>query len=279
MAREDTLSILKSDLKTKEKLIETYKEVVDMIQKGALSMQFKNTNLSGDPEAGSVEVSRLLTSSSKAYGTARAAGTGDAVADNKVTINLDQDKEIVEELEYKDVKFYGIPNIMDKRKRNHWMAMTRELDTAFFAVAESEGASHSVTGSTIVDKLESLILSIETVTNNNVNGVDRDLIYVTVTPQVYAELRNKIDTLPNPNEGGVDARYFHDVRIFSNSRQTQDAICMAYGAIGQPVVSEPYEIDRIPLSNAFSVELYYHYGTKAVMSDLIKYADFSTVSA
>jgi len=279
MAKQSALSIFESDKSTLDALIESYAELVDMIQKGAISAQLKNTILSGDPESGSVEVRRLMTSASQAYGTARTAGEGNLVANNGVTINLDQDKEIIEEVEWKDIQFYGIPAILAGRRRNHQLAMIRELDTAFFAEAESAGSEATVTGATIVAKMEELIQSIETVSNDNVNGVDRNMIAVTVTPAIYGELRNYIDTLPNPREGGVDAAFFHDVRVFSNSRQTEDAICMVYGSVAQPVVAKPYELDRIPLSNSIAIELFYHYGTKAVMADLIKYASFSEVSA
>jgi hypothetical protein len=52
---------------------------------------------------------------------------------------------------------------------------------------------------------------------------------------------------------------------------------MAVGAIAQPVVAQPYVVEPIPLSNAVAIELFYHYGTKAVMPDLIKYASLSAV--
>lgn len=279
MAKQDALNIFLSNGSTEDKLIESYSELVDMIQKGAISSQIKNTNLSGDPESGSVEVRRLMTAASQAYGTARTAQAGDAVKNNGVTINLDQDKEIVEEVEWKDVQFYGIGDILAKRSRNHQLAMIRELDTAFFTEAVSAGTEETITSSTIEDQIEELIQSVETVSNDNVDGVDRDMLVLTVSPAVYGQLRNYIDSLPNPLDGGVDVKRFHDVRIFSNTRQTVDAICMAEGAIAQPVVAQPYEVDRIPLSNALAIELFYHYGTQAVMADLIKYATLSAISA
>jgi hypothetical protein len=279
MAKQDALSIFLSDGTTEDTLRESYAEIVDMIQKSAISSQIKNVNLSGDPESGSVEVRRLMTAASQAYGTARTAGAGDEVSNNGVTINLDQDKEIVEEVEWKDIQFYGIGDILSKRRLNHQLAMVRELDTAFFTEAEAEGSEETITSSTIEDQIEELIQSVETVSNDNVDGVDRDMLVLSVTPQVYGELRNYIDSLPNPLNGGVDHKVFHDVKIFSNTRQTKDAICMAIGAVAQPVVAQPYEVERIPLSNSIAIELYYSYGTQAVMSDLIKYASLSAVSA
>lgn len=48
-----------------------------------------------------------------------------------------------------------------------------------------------------------------------------------------------------------------------------DVIVMVDGAIAQPVKSTPYSAEKIPLSEAYGIELFYHYGTKSVMPDLI----------
>ena len=273
MAKEDALSILLADGKTADKLKESYAELVDMIQKSAISAQIKNTNLSGNPESGSVEARRLMTAESQDYGTARTAGAGDKVKNNGVTINLDVDKEIVEEVEWKDIQFYGIDGIIAKRQANHQNAMIRELDRAFFTEAESAGTEVAITGTEIVDQLEELIQAVETVSNDNVDGVDREMLVLSVTPNIYGQVRTYLDKVTNLN--GQDYNVFHGVRIFSNVRQTEDAICMAVGAIAQPVVAQPYVVEPIPLSNAVAIELFYHYGTKAVMPDLIMYASLS----
>ncbi len=279
MAKEDALNIFLSNGSTLDTLMESYAEVVDMVQKSSISSQLKNVNISGDPQGGSVEVRRLLTAVSQAYGTARTAGEGDAILNGGVTVNLDIDKEIVEEIEWKDIELYGISDLLNKRAKNHQMAMIRELDTAFFTEAVSAGSEETITTSTIEDQIEELIQSVETTSNNNVDGVDRDMIAVSVTPAVYGQLRNYIDSLPNPVNGGVDVKRFHDVQIFSNTRQSVDAVAMVIGAVAQPVIANVYKMERIPLSNAIAVELFYSYGTAAVMPDLIKYATLSSVSA
>lgn len=277
--KQDALNIFLTDGTTEDKLVEAYAEIIDMIQKGAISTQIKNINLSGDPQSGSVVVRRLQTSASAEYGTARTASKGDLIKNNGVTINIDQDKEIVEEVQFKDIKLYGIDGILAKRQLNHKLAFIRELDTAFFTEAEAEGSSVSPTGETIVAKLEDLIVALEIVENNNVDGVDRSMISVSLLPRVYSALRTYIDTLPNPRKGGVDLATFHGVRVFSNHRQTSEAVAMVDGAIAQPVTSKPYQAEKIPFSNAVAVELFYSYGTEAVMPDLIMYADFEVISA
>ncbi len=279
--KQDALNLYLANKTTKAKLAESYASMVDQVQKGALSIGLKNFELSGDPSGGSVEVTRLMTSASQPYGTARTAGKGDQLNDNKVTINLNVDREIVEEFQSKDLKRYGIGDLIGRRQPNHVLAMIRELDTAFFAEAESAGSEYVITnsvGTELVDKLEELIIAVETIKNANTDGVPRELISVSVTPVVYARLGNAIDKLPNPANGGVMTAYFHGVRIFSNTRQTEEAICMVDGAIAQPTDITPYEASRIGFSKAFSVELFYDYGTKAVAPDHIKYATLTPES-
>ena len=97
MARTDALSITTNG-STADKLAESYGKVIDSIQKGAISEKIKNTDYSGDPTTGSVEVNRFNNAASNNYGTARTAGAGSKLINGgKVTINLNQDKEIVEE--------------------------------------------------------------------------------------------------------------------------------------------------------------------------------------
>ena len=272
MARQDALSIY-VDNSTLDKLAETYGEVIEAVQKGAISEQIKNKNYSGDPTTGSVEIDRFKNAQVDNLGTARSGGAGKKLKNTgKVTINIDTDKEIVEEIAKKDIKLYGLNGMAQKRKVNHTKRMIAYLDTQFFADAETEGTAVTPTqnADTIVKQLEELIVSVETTVNDWVDGVDRDMLVVTVTPTIYSQLLNYIDSVPNPISG-LDEDMFHKVRIFSNHRQTKSMICMIDGAIGQPVVSDQYDAEKIPLSNDIALELYFSKGTKAVMPDLIKY--------
>ena len=98
MARQDANSIYINDT-DKDKLAETYGEVIEAVQKGAISEQIKNKNYSGDPSTGSVEIDRFKNATINDLGTARTGGKGDQVKNTgKVTINVDTDKEIVEEI-------------------------------------------------------------------------------------------------------------------------------------------------------------------------------------
>ena len=112
MARTDALSIY-TDSNTRDKLAEIQGFVIETVQKSAVSEKMKNTEYSGDPAAGSVEIDRFKNAQVDDYGTARAAGAGNKILNTgKVTINIDEDKEIVEEIAKKDVKLYGIASIV-----------------------------------------------------------------------------------------------------------------------------------------------------------------------
>ncbi|MEG0618744.1 MAG: hypothetical protein RR557_05490 [Bacilli bacterium] len=272
MARQDALSIYINDT-NKDKLAETYGEVIEAVQKGAISEQIKNKNYSGDPTTGSVEIDRFKNATVNDLGTARTNAKGDKLKNTgKVIINVDTDKEIVEELAKKDVKLYGLDGMAEKRKINHIKRMIAYLDSQFFLKAELEGTAITIpaTVTSLVDKLEMLIQNIETTQNDWVDGIDRDMIILTVTPAVYGKLENYIDSVPNSIKD-LSNELFHKVRIFSNHRQTKDAICMIDGAIAQLVTTDEYDAEKIPLSNDVALELFFSKGTRAVMPDLIKY--------
>ncbi len=73
MARTDALSIY-VDANTADKLAEIQGFVIDTIQKNAVSEKIKNTEYSGDPSSGSVEIDRFKNAQVDDYGTAHAAG-------------------------------------------------------------------------------------------------------------------------------------------------------------------------------------------------------------
>ena len=272
MARENALNIY-IDNETKDKLAETYGNVIEAVQKGAISEQIKNKNYSGDPKSGSVEIDRFKNASVDALGTARTAGAGKGLKNTgKVTVNINTDKEIVEELAMKDVRLYGIAGMAEKRKTNHIKRMIAFLDNTFFAKAEAEGTSVDLSSyDTVQAKLEALIQSVEATENDWVDGVDRDQLVVTLRPAVYGALLNYLDSVPN-TVTGLKEDFFHGVRVYSNHRQSKDMICMIDGAIAQPVVTDEYDAEKIPLSNDIALELFFSVGTKSVMADLIKFS-------
>jgi hypothetical protein len=258
---------------TKAKLREGYGGLIESIQKNALSVRLKNARYSGNPEAGSVKVSRFVNSKSQAYGTARAAGEGNPLRDLGVVVNVDTDKEIIEEIEAKDIRFSPVEGVVANRIADHDKTVVRELDSAFFAAVEAVAdAEVTLTAGALEAQLEELIQSMETLSNDFVDGVDRDLMDVTLTPAVYGVLRTKFDPIVGVN-GETIGQTYHGVRVWSNIRQTKDFVLIVDGAVAQPVVLDEYAPSRIPLSNAAAVELFYHYGTKVVAEDLVLWAE------
>lgn len=271
MARTNALSILAGS--DADQLAEAYAGLIERVQKSAISEQIKNTNYSGDPTTGSVEVSRFKNATSADYGTARTAAKGSKLDNSgKVTINVDTDKEIIEEVAQKDIKLRGIANIISSRTSDHVSQMVTELDKAFFTTAEAAATAVTTTETDIESVVEDAIQAVETTSNDWVEGVDRSKIVLTLTPKAYGKLRNYIDkvTVPTADSGEEKIDQFHGVRVFSNARQTSAVIAMIDGAIAQPVLVDEYDAEKISLSNDFAVELFYSYGTKAVTPDLIR---------
>lgn len=270
MARTNAASIV--DDAAADQLAESYGVVLESVQKAAISERFKNTVYSGDATSGSVEVSRFANAEVKAQGTARTAGAGD-VLDNsgKVTINVDVDKEIVEEVKNKDVALRGIPGLVQSRRANHALRMTADLDRAFFTVAEAAAATVVLTGITdIKDQIEAVIQSLETTSNDYVDGVDRELIQVALLPGAYGKIRTELDIVIGSD--GESITKYHGVEVVSNTRQTASIVAMVHGAVGQLILADQYDAERIPLSNDTAIELFYSRGTAAVAGDLIKKA-------
>ena len=275
MARIDSLSIL-LDPSGKDDLAEKYGPVIENLEKATIAGILKNRELSGDPTTGTVEAKRFANATSAAYGTARAAGKGTGVKAKPVTIAINTDKEIVEEIEEKDTRLYGVDNVINRRIVNHGRSMERELERAFLQCAKDDGAALTLTATEINEKVEELIQKIETTSNDYVDGVDRDMIAVILDTATYAAMRNFLDTSAyNANIDSATREFgiFHGVRVYSSVYlpDTVTMVGMANGSIAQPVMSTVMDPVKIQLSNAIGFGLFYSYGTEAVMPDLIHY--------
>lgn len=272
MARTDALNVFDSG-STKAKLAESYGQVIENLEKNTISALIKNKNLSGDPTTGSVEARRIENTSSNTYGTARSGGAGQAIKAAPVVININTNKEIINEVEEKDLSLLGVDGLIAKKTASNEKAMKRELERAFFAEAVSAGTAATLSASTAVGKLEELIQKIETLSNSYIDGVERDSISVIVKPAIYGELRTALDSVAQGNvktnieEFGM----YHGVKVFSSVYLPDgyDYIAMADEAIAQPVMTSVYNPEKIPLTDAYAFGIFYYYGTKAVMADTI----------
>lgn len=274
MARTDARSIYdSSDDTTKAKLAELSGKLIEGIFATAISSGIKNTDYSGDPTTGSVEVNRFKNAVSKDYGSARTAGKGEALRNTgKVTVNVNQRKEIIEEVNGTDLALFGLAGLAEKRANNHLKQMVAVLDRAFFTEAEAKATGVVLTGITAIEEVaEKMIQTIISVKNDWVDGVDKEDVVMTLNPKAYGKLRNYLDkvTVPTVNSGTREINVFHGVETIENLRQTADVLIQIKGAVALPVLVKQYDAEKIPLSNDYGLELFYDYGVTVVAKDLI----------
>lgn len=270
MARIESLAILTNE-SGKEFLAEQYGAVIANIQKNMISSKLKNTALSGTPTAGSVEAKRFVNRNSNAYGTARTGNAGQKVKAEPVTIAINVDRELLTEVEQKDVSLYGVDNFVERQAAMDQKSMERELERAFFTTAAAAATEVTPTGTDPQDMVEEAIQALETVKNDYVDGVPRDMITVVCAPAVYGKLRTYLDTVSDGGSKGETINMYHGARIESSTYLPTGVkmIVMADGAVAQPVLPTVAPAQKIQLSNAYAFGMFYSYGTKAVAPDMI----------
>lgn len=274
MARTKAISLIQTGA-TKVDLAELSGLVIGNIQKDTLASGLKSQSYTGNPASGSVEYKRFKNSVSQDYGTARAARKGSAITVPPTTVNLNTHKEIVEEAAKFDLDTFGVGNIMARRADNHVDTVAAEFDTAFFQCAVDEGTAFITTETDVEAIVEAFIQTLETVKNDYVRGVPRNIMRLVCDPSFYGKIRNYLDKNvhnANVDSAAEDFATFHGVRCYSSVfvPSGTNAIVMIDGAIAQPAVIYPYkEPEKIPLSNDYGVSMFYDYGTKALTPDLI----------
>ena len=278
--RIDSLNVLLDGSSDGKMLLkEAYDGVIANVQKGTISSKIKNTDLSGDPSAGTVEAKRFVNASSQAYGTARGAGKGTAVKGKTVTVPINVDREFVEEVEQKDIKLLGVDGLVAKRSANHAQRLVAELDSAFFAEGKTAGTQFkpASTMTDIKDIVEAAILQLEKLKNNYIDGLDRSMLSITFDPDTYSAMRMYLDTVMNTNVDTTTEEFntYHGVKCYNSNRLPSGVKfeIMMDESIAQPVMSDVYTAEKIPLSDAVGIELFFHYGTKAVTPDTILWYD------
>lgn len=273
MARIEALNIL-TESEGKEYLSELYGRVIENVQKNLVSVNMKNMDLSGDPTSGSVEAKRLVNAKSQKYGTARTAGKGNAVKASSVTVKISEDSEIVEEIEDKDTRLYGVDGLLDRRSANHILRMAAELDTAFFKAAAEKAVEVEIAKDTpIEDELEQVIQECENTKNNFVDGVPRTMMHLVLSTAYYGKVRNNLDKQSRANVDTAAEEFYtwHGVECQSCIHLPAECryLLIVDGAVAQPIMANQYVAEKIPLSEAYAVSLFYHFGTEVVTPDLI----------
>lgn len=274
MTRISSLNIL-ADPTGKDYLKEEYGKVIANVQKNTISQRLKNTDLSGDPTAGTVEAKRFQNITSNAYGTARSGGAGQLIKAKPVTVAINTDKELIHEVEEKDTRLYGVDGLITREAAKDQLALARELERAFFAAGATEGTAVTLTTTDPLEQLEELIQTLETVSNDYVDGVPRELMHIAAIPSMYGKVQTKLDTLPNTGmiTRDGDILGYHNVAVDSSTYLPDDVLMMIQisGAIAQPVMTTLDEAGKIEMSNAYHFGMFYSYGTKVVTPDLVFY--------
>jgi hypothetical protein len=280
MARIQSLSILAST-EGNDYLAEKYGVVIDNVMTGTISSQLKNKDLSGDPDAGTVEAKRFTNSKANPYGTARAAGKGDKVKAKPVTVAIDNNDEIIEEVEQKDVSLYGVEGLVERRVANHERVMKKTLEKEFFEVAAENAEVTFTTTETEMPKIvKQAIETVENTKNDYVDGVPRELLSITFSTPAFGLMEDYFDKIPNAGDHNTQtrgARYYRGVRCFSSTDVPEgvDFILMIDGAVAQPVKVSICNAAKIGLSDAYGFGIFFYHGCKTVMPDLtLRYPEY-----
>lgn len=282
MARQPALNIADyTDQSTMDNLAEVLDGVIENIQVSAVSEALKNRNGSGDPQGGTVEYKRFVNAQLKAKGTARTAGKGDKVIAKPVIVNLNDDKEIVEELQAKDLKLYGIDGMAQRRKGNFARRIEAYLDRAFFTEAVSGGTAHTTVKTDLKDILDEMIVAKKETQSDFIDGIDAEDLAIVLNGTARKALKNDLDELPNgtsPANGAIGT--YDSVTVYESNRlpENVDMIVMLKGAVAQPYFIDDYQAEKIPFDDAIALESFVYSGRETLVPEGILYHANGTAS-
>ena len=283
MARQAALNIADyTDQTTMDNLAEVLDGVIENIQVSAVSEALKNKNGSGNPEGGSVEYKRFVNAELKTKGTARTAGKGDKVIAKPIIVNLNDDKEIVEELQIKDVKLYGIDGMAEKRKGNFAKRVIAYLDRKFFAEAVTSGTRFTRGSLTKAkDIIDAMIVAAKGTSSDFIDGIDAEDLALVVDGTYRKELKNELDELPNgtaPANGNIGKYDTLDVYESNRMPEGVHAVVMLKEAIAQPTLISDYQAEKVPFDDAIALETFVYTGVKTLVPEAVIYDSDSVVS-
>lgn len=271
----NALSIaLQTNASTYDQLAVAYGKVIENFQKQTISAELKNNDLSGDIMSGSVVARRFANCQAADYGTARANG-GSKVKAKPVQIDIDDDREFIEEVEEKDILTYGVNGIIPARVANHEGSIKRYYERKFFAEAVDKALIYSPTQAedTCLERIEAMIKRIEKTSNDFIDGVDRTLIEVVCSVDFYSEVRTALDEKHNANVDTSRGEFlmYHGVVVRSSVYlpTTVAAVSMAKGSVAQPMRVSISPVAKVPQSDATSFGAFVYSGTKVVTEELI----------
>jgi hypothetical protein len=269
---QESLNIMLADGETKDKLKEVLNGVIENVRARAISEQIKAKNGSGTPEGGVIEYKRFANAKLQDKGTARAAGKGNAVKAKPVKVVIDDDKEIVEELQGKDIKLYGIAGMAERRKVNHESQIVSYLDREFFK--EVEKGTKVEAKESVQDTIDALLTEARTLKNDYIDGIESELLVICVDSKYRKAMKKILDDMPNgtsPQDAAIGM--YDSVRVYESIRMPEGirAVVMMDGAIAQPFYVSEYGAEKVPFDDAVALEDFLYKGTQALMEDTIFY--------
>ena len=258
-----------------DNLAEILDGVIENVQAGCVSEALKAKNGSGDPTTGSVEYKRFANATLQEKGTARTNGKGTKVKAKPVVVKIDDDKEIIEELQEKDLKLYGVDGMAKKRSANAKNVIKTYYDRKFFKIARDAGVQVArVSGDTTKKIVDRLISTAKVTKNDFVDGVDEELIALVVNTSYKSDLKDYLDSLPNgtsPSNGAIGM--YQSVITYESNRMPSDvpAMVMLKEAIALPNYTSEYEAEKVPFDDAIALELFAYSGGEALVPEIILY--------
>ena len=258
-----------------DNLAEILDGVIENIQAGCVSEALKAKNGSGDPTTGSVEYKRFANATLQEKGTARTNGKGNKVKAKPVVVKIDDDKEIIEELQEKDLRLYGVDGMAKKRSANAKNVIKTYYDRKFFKIARDAGVQVArVSGDTTKKIVDRLISTAKVTKNDFVDGVDEELIALVVNTSYKSDLKDYLDSLPNgtsPSNGAIGM--YQSVITYESNRMPSDvpAMVMLKEAIALPNYTSEYEAEKVPFDDAIALELFAYSGGEALVPEIILY--------
>lgn len=279
MSRTQALSIYVSD-SVKAELKNKIAGVFENLAKDTISGRLKSKNGALNEKAGSFEFKRFANATRQEYGTARTAGRGNKVKAAPIVVNLDRNSEIVEEVNTFDAASFTDEDLnafLARRKTAIQQSVARDLDRDFFAAAKTDGtagASINV-ANPIVAQLEAVIASLEVTNNEYVDGVDREQMALVLNPTLYGKVKTELNDCYNFSGTVADEVFkgINGVATFSSNRLPDgvDYVLMVMDSIAQPVMITDTDVEKIPLSNEYAVEVFYRNKTKVLAQELVIY--------
>ena len=279
MPRTEALSIYVSD-SVKAELKNKIAGVFENLAKDTISGRLKSKNGVLNEKAGSFEFKRFANATRKDYGTARAAGKGDKVKAAPVIINLDRNSEIVEEVNTFDAASFTDEDLnafLARRKTAIQQSVARDLDRDFFLAAKTGGTSGTAinTSENLVAQLEGIIAGLEVTNNEYVDGVDREQMALVLDPTLYGKVKTELNDCYNFSGTVADEVFkgINGVATFSSNRLPAGVnyVLMVMDSIAQPVMITDTDVEKIPLSNEYAVEVFYRNKSKVLAKELVIY--------